>query len=73
MTLAETGLLLLKPPAGNQFFDHELSYAYGLYLSLGLSVLGALLGARLGGSQEDLRDLPTQVKPPTRYPGETVH
>ena len=73
MTLGETILLFAKPPSGHQYFGYGLSWAYGLYASALVSALGAVIGIRLGGALEDLRDLPGAAPLGDRRPGEAVH
>lgn len=74
LTAGETSLMLLRPPAEHGYFAAGLSYDWGIYASLLVSLVGAALCARLGGSAKDLRDLPVQI--PTqdaRRPGEALH
>ncbi len=74
MTAGETTLMLLRPPTEHQYFATGLEYCWGIYASLFVSLIGAFVSVRLGGSMDDLRDLPVDV--PTeqaRRPGEAVH
>lgn len=73
LTLGETVMLLLNPPEAHRYFGPGLEYSWGLYASALVAMVGIALGARLGGSLEDLRDLPIDL--PTSGPreNEPVH
>lgn len=73
MTLFETALLYFRPPTGHTYFGYGLEWALGLYGSALLSLLATLVSLRLGGSLEDLRDLPGAGSLGDRAPGETLH
>jgi len=74
LTLGEGLMLLLRPPIEHGYFSAGLEYAWGLYANLGVSSLGIYLSLRLGGSLEDLRDLPVEA-PHAQGPqaGESLH
>jgi hypothetical protein len=57
MTLCEVGLLLARPPQGGRL-PVEFEWAWGLYASGIVSLIGAALAMRFGG------DLPPLVDPP---------
>lgn len=74
LTAGETALMLLRPPAEHSYFATGLTYTWGIYASLVVSVLGAVCALGLGGSQRDLRNLPVQVAAKdARQPGEALH
>lgn len=74
MTAGEAAMMLLNPPAEHGYFATGLDYGWGIYSSLVVSVLGAAASMRLGGSMNDLRDVPVLVPPKdARRPGEEVH
>jgi len=73
MTLGETVLLLGLPPAQSHYVRTEFGYAWGLYASLVLSVLGTITAARLGGRLDDLRDLSHVVESRETSDGHPVH
>lgn len=58
VTLIEVVSLLARPPAEHRYFSYAPVYAWGFYASGLVSLLGLLVGARLGGPRDDLRDLP---------------
>jgi hypothetical protein len=66
-------MLLLNPPEAHRYFGPGLEYSWGLYASAAIAMLGIFLGARLGGSLEDLRDLPVDVPASGPRTGEPVH
>lgn len=73
MTLGETLMLLLRPPETHEYFGIGLQYAWGLYASALVASLGIALAIRLGGSLEDLRDLPVEVPDARPQTGEALH
>jgi HAMP domain-containing protein len=73
MTLGETALLLGLPPEQSPYVRTEYGYAWGLYASLVLGVLGTVTAARLGGRLDDLRDLSHVVGPRETSDGYPVH
>jgi hypothetical protein len=54
LTLIEAILFWLTRPQGSRYVPVELSWQWGLYASAGLSVVGVVLGARLGGRVDDI-------------------
>jgi hypothetical protein len=58
MTAAEILMLLLMPPKQHHHVTFEYSFAWGLYLSALLSVVGAWFAARLGGRVDDVEAIP---------------
>jgi hypothetical protein len=73
LTLGEVSLLLLRPPIDHRYFSSGLEYGWGLYASGLVALCGILIGARLGGSQKDLRDLPVPIPPSGPRGGESLH
>ncbi len=74
MTAGETALMILRPPEEHSYFAAGLSYSYGIYASLFVSLVATFVSIRLGGSINDLRDLPVVVPArEARRPGEAVH
>lgn len=73
MTLGETLLLLLRPPAEHGYFSSGLEYDWGLYASLVVALAGVRLGITLGGAASDLRDVKPLRAPSDRRPGEPIH
>lgn len=64
MTLLEVVLLLVRPPTEPGYFSYRVGYAWGLYASGVVSLLGVVAALRLGGSLDDLRDLPADETSP---------
>jgi hypothetical protein len=58
MTALEACLLFYEPPLESGYYTSGLTYAWGLAVSALLSGLSLAVSARLGGSLDDLRDLP---------------
>lgn len=74
LTAGEATLMLLRPPVEHSYFATGLTYTWGIYASLLVSLLGAACAARLGGSDRDLRNLPLHiVGKEARQPGEALH
>lgn len=73
LTLGETALLLLRPPEAHGYFGPGLQYTWGLFASAACAALGLFLSARLGGSLEDLRDLPLEIPVSGPSSGEPLH
>jgi len=74
LTAGETSMMLLRPPVEHSYFATGLTYTWGIYASLVISLAGAVCALRLGGSQHDLRNLPVHVAAKdTRQPGEALH
>lgn len=72
MTLGETVMLRFLPPAESVYFTSGLGWAWGLYASAVVSLTATIVASRLGGSVEDLRDLPAQGVPEA-HQGEPLH
>jgi hypothetical protein len=53
LTLIETVVLRLFPPAGHRYLPVEIGFAWGLYASALVSAMGIFFAARWGGSQGD--------------------
>lgn len=58
LTLGEVAMLLLNPPSTHGYFTAGLEYAWGIYASGLVALVGVIVGAGLGGSLKDFRDLP---------------
>lgn len=69
LTLGEAAMLLLNPPSSHSYFSSGLEYCWGLYLSGAVAAVAVFVGARLGGSLKDFRDLPLEI--PESGPTET--
>ncbi len=61
LTVGEVAMLLLNPPNTHGYFSSGLEYTWGLYLSGLVASIGVAVGAGLGGSLKDFRDLPLEV------------
>jgi hypothetical protein len=71
LTTIETVFLLMRPPLESSYYSSGLTYGWGLYASLLVSLVALPLAVTLGGRTGDLRDLPTQrVRSPA---SETLH
>jgi len=73
MTLGETLMLLLRPPEEHGYFSIDLQYAWALYASAAIASAGIFFGLRLGGSLNDLRDLPLEVPADRQKHGDGLH
>lgn len=73
MTSVEALMLLLVPPSPHPLLSTEIDYAWGLHAALFHSLLTAAVATRLGGSLEDLRDLPPQSPRGARGPADPIH
>jgi hypothetical protein len=73
MTLGETSMMLLIPPAQSPYVRTEFAYAWGLYLSAVVSLIATLTAVRLGGRLDDLRDLASVAPTPETSTGRTLH
>lgn len=71
LTLGEAAMLLLNPPNTHRYFSSGLEYSWGLYLSGVVAAVAVFVGARLGGSLKDFRDLPLEI--PASGPTGTDH
>ncbi len=73
MTLGEASMMLLMAPSQSRYVHTEYAYAWGLYGSGLVSLLGTFVAARLGGSLADLRDLSDLVSVPETSSGQPLH
>jgi hypothetical protein len=73
LTLGEATLLLLRPPEAHEYFGPGLAYSWGFFASAACAAVGLGLGVRLGGSLEDLRDLPLELPVTGPSSGEALH
>lgn len=73
MTLGEVLMLWFLPPSESVYFTSGLEWAWGLYASAAVSLTATVVASRLGGSVEDLRDLPVRGPGMAQHPGETLH
>jgi hypothetical protein len=73
LTLGEAAMLLLNPPSTHSYFSSGLSYSWGLYLSGVVAGAAVLVGARLGGSLKDFRDLPLDLPESGPTKADQVH
>jgi len=73
LTLGEAALLLAHPPEGHRYFGSGLAYEWGLYASALVAALCIVVGARLGGSLSDMRDLPVKVPSAGPSPADQLH
>lgn len=76
LTALEVGMLLLLPPRGRGLVPVHIEWRWGLYVSLGVSVVAAIAATRFGGSLPELPGtlVKRSVPPPQRRPdGETIH
>ncbi len=71
MTAIECAWIFVQPPRDYGYFSARLGHTWGLYGSFLLSLLGAALAIRMGGSATDLRDI--GVARVLRQPGDAVH
>lgn len=71
MTALEAGLLFYRPPLESSYYMSGLTYAWGLAVSGLSSGVAVALSARLGGSLDDLRDLPGNTG--SRSASDVVH
>jgi hypothetical protein len=71
MTALEAALLFCRPPLESGYYMSGLTYAWGLWVSAFLSGLALALSSRLGGSLDDLRDLPGSTD--SRSASDAVH
>jgi hypothetical protein len=71
LTACEVLMMLLLPPRSRGLLPVALTWRFGIYLSGGVSVIAAAIGARLGGA---LPALPTaSTTPQFRADGQTLH
>ncbi|MCH2107693.1 MAG: hypothetical protein MK135_00045 [Polyangiaceae bacterium] len=61
LTLGEVLLLAQRPPSGSRYFSYGFEYEWAFWLSGFISAVALYFSFRLGGSIEDLRDLPFSV------------
>jgi hypothetical protein len=76
MTLIETGILLSMPPHAQHHVPLEIVWRWGIYASLGVSVIGVAVALRLGGRLADLPRIVTDISsidPRETSSGETLH
>lgn len=76
MTLIETGILLSMPPHAQHHVPLEIVWRWGIYASLGTSLLGIAVALRLGGKLADLPRIVTDISSPDpteTSSGETLH
>ncbi len=74
LTLGEVGMLLTLPPQTNEYFSVELEYVWGIYASGLIAALGVFFAIHLGGTMDDLRDLPVEIpSAQRRQTGEAIH
>ncbi|HEY3665728.1 MAG TPA: hypothetical protein VGL19_07010 [Polyangiaceae bacterium] len=76
MTLIETGILLSMPPRAQHHVPLEIVWRWGIYASLGVSVIGVGVALRLGGKLGDLPRIVTDISstdPSETSSGETLH
>jgi hypothetical protein len=78
LSVVETAQLLVFPPHGNRYIPVAFEWAWGLYASLALGVLGVILGARFGGRIDDIdtNELVQEAAPdlsPDRSHERTLH
>jgi hypothetical protein len=76
MTLIETGILLSMPPHAQHHVPLEIVWRWGIYASLGTSLLGVAVALRLGGKLADLPRIVTDISsvdPTETSSGETLH
>jgi hypothetical protein len=76
MTLIETGILLSMPPHAQHHVPLEIVWRWGIYASLGVSVIGVAVALRLGGRLADLPRIVTDISsmdPSETSSGETLH
>src|SRR5690606_21943844 len=73
LTLGEAAMLLINPPEAHRYFGPGLEYTWGLFASATVALLAMIVGARLGGSTEDLRDLPLELPVSGPRTGEPLH
>jgi hypothetical protein len=77
LTAVEVGMMLALPPTSSRLRPVELSWAFGIYASGAISLLGVLVAARFGGRIDDLPAVPWQDPRGRRRressAGETLH
>ena len=76
MTLIEAGILLSMPPRAQHHVPLEIVWRWGIYASLGTSLLGIVVALRLGGKLADLPRIVTDISsvdPTETSSGETLH
>lgn len=73
LSAGEVAMMLGRPPAMHHYFSVGLSYLPALYASGILAIVAAAFASRLGGSLEDLRDLPLEVPPGGPVQGDPLH
>ena len=76
MTLVETAILLSMPPRAQHHVPLEIVWRWGIYASLGTSLLGTALALRLGGNSANLPRIATDISSPDPTEtsrGETLH
>jgi hypothetical protein len=76
MTLIEAGILLSMPPHAQHHVPLEIVWRWGIYASLGTSLLGVIVALRLGGKLADLPRIVTDISsldPTETSSGETLH
>jgi len=78
LTPVEIVQLLLNPPRGGRYVPVSYDWAYGLWLSLGIGVVGVIVAARFGGRLDDIdsRELAPEPAPelsPDQSAERTLH
>jgi hypothetical protein len=76
MTLIEAGILLSMPPHAQHHVPLEIVWRWGIYASLGVSLVGIAVALRLGGKLADLPRIVTDISsmdPTQTSSGETLH
>jgi hypothetical protein len=76
MTLIEAGILLSMPPRAQHHVPLEIVWRWGIYASLGTSLLGIVTALRLGGKLANLPRIVTDISsvdPTETSTGETLH
>ena len=76
MTLIEAGILLSMPPRAQHHVPLEIVWRWGIYASLGTSLLGIVVALRLGGKLANLPRIVTDISsvdPNETSSGETLH
>ncbi len=73
LTVGEAAMLLLNPPNAHGYFSSGLEYAWGLYASGLVAFAAVIVGARLGGSFKDFRDLPLEIPESGPTESDQVH
>lgn len=71
VTLSEIALLVLLSPRGSRQIHVEYEWAWGLYVSLGLSLVGALAALRFGVGEAPAEA--TRTEPMDGTAGSTLH